>query len=215
MPPRCQKRNLRIQRAVGSRKADRYTKHLAVLARRRRLEMASTPQQSLLSNNGALQASSIPSSQRTKKRALIAAASFAPFFSPLTASIYHPAHSTIAPGRECFGVQGQPRGDNLPHLPGHCPNDHRRILRQDGSTCGVCSLPHHISRRYLGMGLQNRYAALLVLRCGQSAGSSGIVALANGPIGDTTTSEQTGQYFAFASLGALLGARSVLSPEVL
>lgn len=57
----------------------------------------------------------------------------------------------------------------------------------------------------LGLGLQNSYAALLVLRCLQSGGSSGTVALANGLVGDTVTSAERGTYIAFASLGSMLG----------
>ena len=57
----------------------------------------------------------------------------------------------------------------------------------------------------LGLGLQNSYAALLVLRCFQSSGSSGTIALSNGLVGDMVTSEERGSYIAFASLGGLLG----------
>jgi MFS family permease len=57
----------------------------------------------------------------------------------------------------------------------------------------------------LGLSLQNSYAALLVLRCLQSAGSSGTVALANGIVGDLATSSERGIYIAFASMGAILG----------
>ena len=64
----------------------------------------------------------------------------------------------------------------------------------------------------LGLGLQNSYAALLVLRCVQSAGSSGTVALANGLVGDMVTSAERGSYIAFASLGGMLGPS--LSPII-
>lgn len=64
----------------------------------------------------------------------------------------------------------------------------------------------------LGLGLQNSYAALLVLRCIQSAGSSGTVALANGLVGDMVTSAERGSYIAFASLGGMLGPS--LSPII-
>lgn len=57
----------------------------------------------------------------------------------------------------------------------------------------------------IGLALQNNYAALLVLRMLQSAGSSGTVALANGVVGDIITSAERGTYVAFASLGGLLG----------
>jgi MFS family permease len=64
----------------------------------------------------------------------------------------------------------------------------------------------------LGLSLQNSYAALLVLRCVQSAGSSGTVALANGLVGDMVTSAERGSYIAFASLGGMLGPS--LSPII-
>lgn len=64
----------------------------------------------------------------------------------------------------------------------------------------------------LGLGLQNNYAALAVLRCLQSAGSSGTVALANGLVGDLVTSADRGSYIAFASLGSMLGPS--LSPVI-
>lgn len=57
----------------------------------------------------------------------------------------------------------------------------------------------------LGLGLQSNYAALLVLRCIQSAGSSGTIALANGIVGDTITSSERGTYVAYASIGGILG----------
>lgn len=57
----------------------------------------------------------------------------------------------------------------------------------------------------LGLFLQNSYAALMVLRCLQSAGSSGTVAMANGLVGDMVTSAERGAYIAFASVGSMLG----------
>lgn len=64
----------------------------------------------------------------------------------------------------------------------------------------------------LGLGLQNSYVALLILRMLQSAGSSGTVALANGLVGDMITSAERGNYIAFASLGSMLGPS--LSPVI-
>ena len=64
----------------------------------------------------------------------------------------------------------------------------------------------------LGLSLQNSYAALMVLRCMQSAGSSGTVALANGLVGDMITSAERRNYIAFASVGSMLGPS--LSPII-
>lgn len=49
------------------------------------------------------------------------------------------------------------------------------------------------------------YVALLVLRCLQSAGSSGTIAIANGVVSDIVTPQERGAFIAFASLGTILG----------
>jgi len=53
--------------------------------------------------------------------------------------------------------------------------------------------------------LQTNYAALFVLRCLQSSGSSGTVALGNAVVSDIATSSERGVYIGYASAGALLG----------
>ncbi|KAI9760273.1 MAG: hypothetical protein M4579_001787 [Chaenotheca gracillima] len=57
----------------------------------------------------------------------------------------------------------------------------------------------------IGLALQDSYAALLVLRCLQSSGSSGTIALANGVVADIATSSERGTYLGFAMMGAMLG----------
>ena len=57
----------------------------------------------------------------------------------------------------------------------------------------------------LGLALQHNYTALLVLRCVQSSGSSGTVALAQGVLDDLTTSEQRGKFLAYMSIGFIMG----------
>lgn len=57
----------------------------------------------------------------------------------------------------------------------------------------------------IGLSLQDSYAALMVLRCLQSCGSSGTVALVNAIIADIATSSQRGSYIGYASVGALVG----------
>lgn len=57
----------------------------------------------------------------------------------------------------------------------------------------------------IGLALQRNYAALLVLRCLQSAGASGTVALANGVVADLVTSAERGTYIAYTSVTSVLG----------
>ena len=57
----------------------------------------------------------------------------------------------------------------------------------------------------IGLALQRDYAALLVLRCVQSAGSSGTVALALGVVADLVTSAERGAYVAYTSVTTIIG----------
>ena len=57
----------------------------------------------------------------------------------------------------------------------------------------------------IGLALQRNYAALLVLRCVQSAGSSGTVALCNGVVADLVTSAERGIYIGYTSVTSIIG----------
>ncbi len=57
----------------------------------------------------------------------------------------------------------------------------------------------------IGLAVQTNYAALLVLRCLQSAGSSGTVALAQGVVADIVTSAERGTYVGLASITSIVG----------
>ena len=57
----------------------------------------------------------------------------------------------------------------------------------------------------IGLALQRNYAALMVLRCLQSAGSSGTVALAVAVVADLVTSEERGMYVAYTSVPSIVG----------
>lgn len=56
----------------------------------------------------------------------------------------------------------------------------------------------------LGLALNNSYAGLLVLRCVQSAGSSGLVTLTYGTVNDIVTSAERGKYIGITSLAGIL-----------
>ena len=57
----------------------------------------------------------------------------------------------------------------------------------------------------IGLALQNSYPALMVLRCVQSAGSSGTVSLANAVVVDLVTSAERGTYVSWTSVIPQLG----------
>lgn len=57
----------------------------------------------------------------------------------------------------------------------------------------------------IGLALQNNSAALMVLRCLQSSGSSVTVPLAADIVADVSTRAERGRFIAYASLGVTLG----------
>ncbi|KAI2603735.1 MFS general substrate transporter [Hypoxylon sp. NC1633] len=57
----------------------------------------------------------------------------------------------------------------------------------------------------IGLALQNSYAALMVLRCLQSCGSSATVALGSAAAADLATRAERGKYLGYASMGVTLG----------
>ncbi|KAF4231748.1 hypothetical protein CNMCM6805_010337 [Aspergillus fumigatiaffinis] len=147
-----------------------------------------------------------------EKRAIVLMGSLAGFFSPLSSSIYFPALDTIASSLKVSITK-----INLTVT--------TYLLLQGASPMLIAGFSDKVGRRpayiicftiyiaaNIGLSLQNSYAALMVLRCIQSAGSSGTVALSNGLVGDMITSAERGSYIAFASIGLMLGPS--LSPII-
>jgi multidrug resistance protein len=57
----------------------------------------------------------------------------------------------------------------------------------------------------IGLALQKSFAALIVLRCLQSSGSSGTIALSSGVVADVSTAAERGKWFGLVTAGSLLG----------
>ncbi|KAH8803275.1 major facilitator superfamily domain-containing protein [Xylogone sp. PMI_703] len=57
----------------------------------------------------------------------------------------------------------------------------------------------------IGLALQNSYAALFILRCLQSTGSSGAIALGYGVVADISTSAERGKYVGILTMGTMMG----------
>ncbi|KAH6679702.1 major facilitator superfamily domain-containing protein [Halenospora varia] len=149
---------------------------------------------------------------KNEKALLVAFASAGAFFSPLTANIYYPAIVNLSRDLHV--------STNLINL-----SITVYLIFQGLAPTFVGSFSDVRGRRpayiacfiiyfgaNLGLALQNSYAALMVLRCLQSSGSSGTVALANALVSDIVTSAERGKYVGYASLGAFLGP--ILGPII-
>ncbi|MCJ1448253.1 MAG: hypothetical protein MMC23_008768 [Stictis urceolatum] len=143
-------------------------------------------------------------SQR-QKHFIVFIASFAGFFSPLAGNIYFPALNDVASDLKVSselinltltsylifqGIAPTVMGD-LADMAGRRPV---YIL------CFVIFIAADI-----GLALQKNYTALFVLRCLQSSGSSGTIALSYGSVADVSVTAERGTYMGYASSGFMLG----------
>lgn len=139
------------------------------------------------------------------KRYIIFMSACAGFFSPLSANIYLPALNPIASDLGVTqsavtltittymifqGLAPTFMGD-LSDVSG------RRPVYIIGFVIYICAC--------VGIALQDSFAALLVLRCLQSSGSSSFVALGSGVAADVATSAERGSYMGWVTSGMLLG----------
>ncbi|KAK3306436.1 major facilitator superfamily domain-containing protein [Chaetomium strumarium] len=149
---------------------------------------------------------------KATKRWIIAMAACASFVSPMTANIYFPALNPIAAD---LGVSV-----NLINLTlttymvfqALAPT----IVGDFGDMAGrrpayiICFTIYIFAN--LGLALQNNYAALLVLRMLQSAGSSGTLSLCYAAVADVAVSAERGKYIGIVGAGINIGP--ALSPVI-
>ncbi|CZR59404.1 related to dityrosine transporter [Phialocephala subalpina] len=142
---------------------------------------------------------------RKEKLVLVTLCTIASLLSPLTANIYYPAILDLS---HEFHVS-----TNLINLTitvylvfqGLAPTFIGSISDAIGRRPAymICFVIYFVAN--LGLALQDSYAGLMVLRCLQSAGSSGTVTLTNAVVSDIATSSERGSYMGYSLLGSFLG----------
>ncbi|KAJ5096681.1 major facilitator superfamily transporter [Penicillium angulare] len=140
-----------------------------------------------------------------EKGAYVYVASLAAFASPVSSSIYYPAMTTLAKDLNTSLTNISLTITTYMIFQGISPTivggfSDRYGRRPAYLLCFTVYIAANI-----GLALQKNYAALLVLRCVQSAGSSGTTALSNGVVSDVATRQQRGSYVGLAALGSSLG----------
>ena len=121
------------------------------------------------------------------------------FFSPLSANIYFPALNALARDLKVSNQLINLTLTSYMIFQGFAPT----IFGDLGDMTGrrpayVIGFVIYVGAN-IGLALQNQYAALFVLRCLQSTGSSGTVALGNGVVGDVASSGERGRYMGLHS----------------
>lgn len=157
-----------------------------------------------------------------EKAFVIVAGSFAALISPLSSSIYLPALDTIARDMSVsVPLINLTITTYLVQLSSLHVTMYRANCRQifqglAPSFIGSFSDAHGRRPAYIiafviylganiGLVIQDSYAALMVLRCVQSSGSSGTIALGSAVVADLTTRAERGKYIGYAGLGISLG----------
>ncbi|MCJ1313724.1 hypothetical protein MMC25_007404 [Agyrium rufum] len=128
----------------------------------------------------------------------------ASFFSPLSGQIYFPAIPEIAKDYHTNTGRINLTITTYMILQGLAPT----IMGTFGDTTGrrpayILTFTIYLAAN-IGLATQKSYAALLILRCLQSAGSSGTIALGYGVISDVATPAERGKYLGPAAAGIML-----------
>ncbi|CAG7926088.1 unnamed protein product [Penicillium olsonii] len=140
-----------------------------------------------------------------QRRFIVFMASWAGFFSPVSSQIYFPALNTLAKDLHVSNSLINLTLTSYMIFQGLSPMFIGDFADKAGRRPAyiVCFVIYIAAN--IGLALQNNYAALFVLRCLQSAGSSTTIALSSGVVSDVATASQRGSYMGFVTAGSLLG----------
>jgi multidrug resistance protein len=141
----------------------------------------------------------------TQKRYIAFMVSWAGFFSPLSGNIYFPALNTLAKDLNVSNELINLTLTSYLIFQGLSPTVFGDFADMAGRRPAyLIAFTIYIGAN-IGLALQDSYAALFILRCLQSSGSSGTVALGNGVIADITTSSERGTWMGAALMGPMVG----------
>ncbi|KAL3458750.1 putative MFS transporter [Aspergillus heterothallicus] len=140
-----------------------------------------------------------------EKISLMLLCSFAALISPLSSGIYFPAIVSIADDLDVSISKINLTVTMYLIFQGLAPSVVASLSDTYGRrppyiACFIIYLGANI-----GLAIQDSYPALMVLRCLQSSGSSGTVALASATVADLATRAERGKYIGYAAMGVMLG----------
>jgi MFS family permease len=142
---------------------------------------------------------------KNQKRFIVFMASWGGFFSAVSSNIYFPALNSLAADLHVSKTLINLTLTSYMIFQGLAP----AFIGELADTAGrrpayfFCFVVYIAA--CIGLALQNSYAALFLLRCLQSTGSSGTIALSSGVVADVATAQERGKYMGFVTAGSLLG----------
>ncbi|KAL4962781.1 putative MFS transporter [Aspergillus stella-maris] len=140
-----------------------------------------------------------------QKRLIVTMVTLGSFFSPLSGQIYYPIMPTLVQAYDLTPALINLTITSYMFLQGLAPT----FMGTFADMCGrrpayIVSFTIYTIAN-IGLALQTNYPALMILRCLQSAGSSGAVAFGYGVISDIATPAERGTYVGPMSAGTMLG----------
>lgn len=142
---------------------------------------------------------------KRKRNFIVFMAAIAGFFSPLSASIYFPALNAISADLKVSNSIVNLSLTTYMIFQGLAPTFFGSLADAAGRRpVYIIGFTIYIAAN-LGLALQDSFAALLILRCLQSSGSSSTIALASGVAADVASSAERGMYMGWVTSGALVG----------
>ncbi|KAE8143956.1 major facilitator superfamily domain-containing protein [Aspergillus pseudotamarii] len=140
-----------------------------------------------------------------KKISVMLTASFSGIISPISASIYYPALPTLAKDMHVSISMINLTVMTYLILQGISPSFTGSFSDVYGRRLAYIFCYTTYIGANIGLALQSDYAALMVLRCVQAAGSSGTIAIGSAVVADISTRAERGKYIAYATMGTTLG----------
>ncbi|KAE8412354.1 major facilitator superfamily domain-containing protein [Aspergillus pseudocaelatus] len=140
-----------------------------------------------------------------RKISVMLIASFSGIISPISASIYYPALPTLAKDMNVSISLINLTIMTYLILQGISPSFTGSFSDVYGRRLAYMFCYTTYIGANIGLALQSDYAALMVLRCVQAAGSSGTIAIGSAVVADISTRAERGKYIAYATMGTTLG----------
>ncbi|KAF2637483.1 MFS general substrate transporter [Massarina eburnea CBS 473.64] len=141
---------------------------------------------------------------KRKKIFIVFLAAWGGFFSPLSANIYFPALTTLSKDYNVSSTLMNLTLTSYMIFQGLAPTIFGDLSDMAGRRPAyIIGFIIYIGAN-IGLALQDSYAALFILRCVQSSGSSATIALGNGVVADIATSSERGTWMGYVTSGPMI-----------
>lgn len=140
-----------------------------------------------------------------QKRFIVFMAAFASLFSTLSVNVYFPALNTLSSDLHVSNELILLTLTSYMIFQGLAPTIYGDLADMTGRRPAyILGFVIYIAAN-VGLALQKSYASLFILRCLQSTGSSGTIALGNGVVADVSSMAERGVYMGFVVSGTMIG----------